>query len=152
VSKKTGVLSSVYNPFQTDLTEARNMKQKTSSPIIKRIFGVLFLPIILALFLFSCTQTSAPFQTLVSNTKQHISDSSSGSFINSGKLQKEGKTCSWSMPIVNIFFYGAGEGVSGAIEDAGITKIASIDHKSINILDFGGVNFYNMECIIVTGE
>lgn len=117
-----------------------------------KIFNVFWAGAFTILLLFSCTQTSAPFQTLISTTSQHVYDASNGSSINSGTVSKQSKSCSWSMPIVNIFYYGKAKGISGAVEEAGITKIASVDRKSVNILDFGAINFYNVECIIVTGE
>lgn len=94
-----------------------------------------------------CTTTISP-GFIYNQTEEHVYDRSRGSQLGSGRILKIGEDC----------VYGSILGISGLVSDsasveiasynAGITKIGSIDYKSISILG----HIFFRHCVVVFGE
>ncbi|MCW7460265.1 TRL-like family protein [Leptospira bandrabouensis] len=85
---------------------------------------------------------------LLTSTNQHVTADATGNALTSAKIEKSGKSCSFSFFIANYLFYGAGHSVDQAVKDAGIKKIALIDRESLSIL----TGLFYRECVVVWGE
>ncbi|MCW7491932.1 TRL-like family protein [Leptospira sp. 2 VSF19] len=108
----------------------------------------LFLPILSLLFVINCVTTPIPGYYFTYTT-QHLNGDATGNMVTSAKLEKSGKSCSFSGFVVNLFFYGAGNSIEEASQHANIQKIAVVDRESLTILPFG---IFYRECVIVWGE
>ncbi|MCT8333775.1 TRL-like family protein [Leptospira sp. 85282-16] len=108
----------------------------------------IYLTILSLLILSNCVTTPLPGYYFTYTT-QHINGDATGNMITSAKLEKNGKSCSFSGFIVNFFFYGPGNSIEEASQHANIQKIAVIDRESLTILPFG---IFYRECVIVWGE
>lgn len=108
----------------------------------------LFLPILSLLFFSNCVTTPLPGY-LFAYTTQHLNGDATGNMVTSAKLEKTGKSCSFSGIVVNFFFYGSGNSIEEATQHGNIQKIAVIDRESLTILPFG---IFYRECVIVWGE
>lgn len=80
-------------------------------------------------------------------TTQNI-PSLSGSVIGSGRIVKSGESCSYSIALINYFFYGPGNSLQAAMEKGGITKVGVVDHSSI----YWFLPFVAVDCVVVYGE
>lgn len=108
---------------------------------------ISLLIIIIALLFANCT---APMKGLLFHvTEQHVY-SYGGSQVNSGKIEKSGKSCSYSSQwlFVWLFFYGAGGSADQARKNGGLKSVSVIDRSSINIL----LGLFHGECTVVWGE
>lgn len=104
---------------------------------------------IFSLTLFTnCVTTPIPGY-FFTKTTQHLNGDATGNMVTSAKVEKSGKSCSFSGFIINIFFYGAGNSIEEGAQHAGIKKIAVVDRESLTILPFG---LFYRECVIVWGE
>lgn len=63
-------------------------------------------------------------------------------------VAKRGQHCKSSFFPVNIIWFDLGPSVERAMEDGGITRVAIVDRKSLNVLGL----IYQRECIVVYGE
>lgn len=103
--------------------------------------------VISLIILIGFSNCSTPVASLLyTGTSQHVY-SSSGNLIGSAKILKKGESCSHYIPIVNYFWYGNGGGIEKAKQESKITKIASVDRSTFNILFF-----YASECFVIYGE
>ncbi|TGK82246.1 hypothetical protein EHQ24_13350 [Leptospira noumeaensis] len=103
----------------------------------------------LSLLLFSnCVTTPFP-SYFYSYTTQHLNGDATGAMVTSAKVEKFGKSCSFSGFITYPFFYGSGNSIEEATQHANIKKIAVIDRESLTILPIG---IFYRECVIVWGE
>ncbi len=69
--------------------------------------------------------------------------------IGEGKLEKTGRSCSWTVAYLSYFWLETGGGsVQRAARDAGITKIGVVDKEITTILG----SMVMRECNIVMGE
>lgn len=102
-----------------------------------------------ALTVMSCV-SSAIYQPLLGHSTQQAAHGQVGSSIGPGRILKRGESCSTSSYLFAIAFvwYGAGNSVSKAMQNGGITKVGVIDRSSTTIL---GPIFYR-DCVVVWGE
>lgn len=92
---------------------------------------------------------SSPYQGLLfTYTSHHIYGKQQGSQISSAQVLKKGESCAWSGLLLREVFYGSGRSFQDAMKEAGITKVAVVDRKSLTILP--GIVY--MECVQVFGE
>lgn len=107
---------------------------------------ILLSIISLALFT-NCTTAPMP-GILFTSTTQHSTVDSNGNAVSSAKVEKSGKSCSFTSVLVYNWFYGAGQSVSDAATKGNIKKIAVIDRDTTVILP--GV--FTLDCVVVWGE
>ena len=105
--------------------------------------------LILIILIIIFANCSSPMKGYIFQSTDHHVYTYAGSQVNSGKIEKSGKSCSYSsFPITWLFFYGAGGGADQARKNGGLKTISVIDRYSIFIL-FG---LFNGECTVVWGE
>jgi TRL-like protein family len=113
------------------------------------LYIILFLQVIFIECSSYIAPNSSPLNSFVfTRTEQHVYGLSHGSQLTSGKILRYGESCSFSSAYISLFYYGSGGSIEEAKRNAGITRVAVIDRKSMSI-------FYNLfyeECIIVWGE
>lgn len=107
----------------------------------------ILLSIFSLVFFTNCLTTPMP-GALVTVTSQHLNTGSNGNAITSAKVEKSGRSCSFSFFIANYFYYGVGQSIEDAAKSGNIKKIAVVDRSSVSIL---GSIFYQ-ECVVVWGE
>ncbi|XDD54586.1 TRL domain-containing protein [Leptospira sp. WS4.C2] len=107
----------------------------------------LLLSIFSLAFFTNCLTTPIP-GILVNVTSQHVTADATGNALTSAKVEKSGKSCSFSFFLANYLFFGAGHSVNDAVKSAGIKKIAVIDRESLSIL----TGLFYRECVVVWGE
>jgi hypothetical protein len=97
----------------------------------------------------SCVSTSPVAGLLFTNTSSHLDYSfSRGTTLTNAKIEKKGVDCHWNVVIISSFFSDTSLSVKEAMEDGEITKIATVDYESVNVL---GPVFYE-NCVVVYGE
>jgi len=105
--------------------------------------------ILIALLTTFCGCTSAPVGGLIfTYSSQHVYGKSAGGQIGPGRAIKQGQSCSWSAAFVYLVYYGGGGSIGEAMKDGEISRIATVDRKSLNIL----LDLVQRECVVVTGE
>ncbi|EMY71292.1 TRL domain-containing protein [Leptospira vanthielii] len=107
----------------------------------------ILLSIISLAFFTNCLTAPIP-GVLVTSTDQHVTADVTGNALTSAKVEKSGKSCSFSFFPANYLFYGAGHSIADAAKNGGIKKIALVDRDSLYIL-FG---LFYKECVVVWGE
>ncbi|MCG6151380.1 TRL domain-containing protein [Leptospira bandrabouensis] len=98
-------------------------------------------------FFANCLTTPIP-GALINVTSQHVLADATGNTLTSAKVEKSGKSCSFSFVLANYLFYGAGHSIDQAAKDGGIKKIAVVDRESLSIL----TGLFYRECVVVWGE
>ncbi len=103
---------------------------------------------IFSLALFANCLTAPIPGVLLTATSQHVISDVTGNALTSAKVEKSGKSCSFSFFPANYIFYGAGHSIDDAVKSAGIKKVALVDRDSVYLL-FG---LFYRECVVVWGE
>ncbi|MCE9599472.1 MAG: TRL-like family protein [Spirochaetia bacterium] len=91
---------------------------------------------------------SAPLQGIAFTYSTSNVHDRGGSIPTSASVKKSGKDCLYGIPIVGWFWNGPSQSIQKAAAEAGISKIAVVDHNSLNV--FG--RFFYRECVVVWGE
>jgi len=113
-------------------------------------FFIFIFSVFLIIF-FNANCVSAPMPgLLVTKTKQHLfSGTTGGMKLQSVPIVKSGKSCSQSSWLYLAYFsYAGGGSIQEAMDNGGLTKIATIDRESYSL--FAGL--YYEECTVVWGE
>lgn len=109
----------------------------------------LFISFVISfLSLQNCVTTQLP-GLLFTNTNQFAKGDAVGNLVTSAKIEKSGKSCAMSSIFLTLFFYGSGNSIEEAAQNAGIKKIAVVDRESLTILPAG---LFYRDCVIVWGE
>ncbi|TGL86233.1 hypothetical protein EHQ68_12940 [Leptospira congkakensis] len=98
-------------------------------------------------FFTNCLTTPVP-GVLFNATSQHVVADATGNTLTSAKVEKSGKSCSFSFFLANYIFFGAGHSIDEAAKSGGIKKIAVIDRESVSLL----TGLFYRECLVVWGE
>jgi hypothetical protein len=109
---------------------------------------------IITLILLSILNCTTPIPSLLVNvTEEHVYGISNGNTLGPARVEVQGESCTTSVFLLSIFFNFPGRSIDKAIAEGKIGRIASIDYRSVSVFPFlEYLNFYNMECVVVTGE
>ncbi|MCC6276205.1 MAG: hypothetical protein IT569_10140 [Leptospiraceae bacterium] len=113
---------------------------------MKKVLIILITVLLIALNA-NCISTAVPggFMNL---TTQHVYTNNPGGQLSSAKVVKSGESCSMTFFPIFPFFYGGGGSIEEAKKEAGITKVAVVDRKSVSVLG----PLFTKECVVVWGE
>ncbi|MCB1158068.1 MAG: hypothetical protein H7A25_14425 [Leptospiraceae bacterium] len=94
--------------------------------------------------------TSPYMAVLTIDTGQHLRSNTNTKTLGSAKLEKKGEDCIENFLLLNTLYHSGNPSIKKAMANAGITKIAVVDHYSTEI--FPIYTLYSKDCIVVWGE